>query len=244
MESKQDERRVVLVAGGVRGLGLAAARALKERGVRVHVCWRSSAADAQDLEAEFEGCLHQADLAGEGGARSLVERVLACEGRLDGLVHSVGDYAVGPIADLTPDQLRALFDSNVMTAWNTVCAARSALREARGSIVFFGTAGLEGLRAKRETAGYAAAKSALVVLARAMAQEEAPHGVRVNVVSPGIVPHADAHGSTLDPAVWAKLPRKEPTPIDDVARTVAWLILDAPPDLSGADVALAGGWML
>src|SRR5438876_445034 len=69
---------------------------------------------------------------------------------------------------------------------------------ARGHAVFFGTSGLAGFRARRATAAYAAAKSALFVLVKSWALEEAPHGVTVNLVSPGHVPHAGAHPDTLD----------------------------------------------
>lgn len=235
---------VVLVTGGVRGLGLASARGLAARGARVHVAWRSSEAAAEALRAEFGGRLHRADLASSAEASTLVEAVLARDGRLDGLVHAVGDYATGPLAELATLDLEHLFASNVFAAWNTLLAARAALRTSRGRVVLFGMAGLDGMGAKRRAAGYAAAKSALVVLARSLALEEAPHGVSVNVVSPGLVPHADAHPETLDPEIWSRLPRGEPTPIDAIADTVAWLLLDAPADLTGANLPVSGGWML
>lgn len=235
---------VVLVTGGVRGLGLASARALVARGARVHVAWRSSSAAAEALHAEFDGRLHRADLASSADAARLVEAVLARDGRLDGLVHAVGDYTSGPLAELAPLDLEQLFASNLFAAWNTLHAARAALRATAGRAVVFGMAGLEGMGAKRRAAGYAAAKTALIVLARSLALEEAPHGVSINIVSPGLVPHEDAHPETMDPELWAKLPRGEPTPIDAIAGTVAWLLLDAPADLTGANLPLSGGWML
>ena len=66
--------------------------------------------------------------------------------------------------------------------------------------MFFGCAGLAGLRARRYAAAYTAAKSALLVLVRSWAREEASHGLHVNMVSPGIVPHDDAHPETLQSA--------------------------------------------
>lgn len=244
MANDQSSGPVVLVTGGVRGLGLASARQLAARGARVHVVWRSSSAAADALETEFEGRLHRADLASSDDAARLVALVLARDGRLDGLVHAVGDYNSGPLEELAPADLEQLFQSNVFVAWNTLVAARAALRASGGRVVVFGMAGLEGMGAKRRAAGYAAAKSALIVLARSLALEEAPHGVSVNVVSPGLVPHESAHAETLDPAVWAKLPRGRPTSIEELAQTVGWLVLDAPKDLTGANLPLSGGWML
>src|SRR5690606_7715681 len=105
-------------------------------------------------------------------------------------------------------------------------AARDALRRTRGGVVFFGCAGLDGLRARRKTAAYAAAKSALVVLARSMAMEEASHGVRVNVVSPGHAPHEHAHADSTDETLSSRIPLGRVGTPPEVAAVVAWLLSD------------------
>ncbi len=222
-------------------MGRASAEALAARGVRVHVLGRS--AEESGPEGPFAG-RHRADLTQPAEAQAAVARVLAAEGRLDALVHAVGDYSSQKLADLGPAELQRLFTSNVLTAVTAIDAARAALRASRGRVVVFGSAGLDGLGARRRAAGYAAAKSALVVLARSLAAEEAPHGISVNLVSPGLSPHPDAHPETLDPEAWARLPRGRPTPAGDIAALVTWLILDAPEDLTGADLPVAGGWLL
>jgi 3-oxoacyl-[acyl-carrier protein] reductase len=110
--------------------------------------------------------------------------------------------------------------------------------------VFFGTSGLAGLRARRSTAPYAAAKSALFVLVKSWALEEAPHGVTVNLVSPGHVPHEGAHPDTLDPERLAKIPLGRPGSPDDVARAVAFLCSDDARYTTGTELLVSGGWML
>lgn len=234
---------VALVTGGVRGLGLATARELAARGSRVHVVWRSSAALARALEPEFGARLHRADLAVEGAARGLVERVLAVDGRLDQLVHAVGEFSAGRLDELESGALRALFASNVESAAALFGAARPALRESRGAALFFGTAGLSGLRARRETAAYAAVKSALCVLVRSWALEEAPHGLRVNLVSPGVVPHEHAAPQTLDPALLARLPFGRPGTPEELARAAAWLVSREASYVTGSELEVAGGWL-
>ncbi len=238
--------RVALVAGGSRGLGLGVARALAARGDTVHVASRSARSRAAALGAAGvePARVHDVDLVDPRAARGLVERVLAADGRLDYVVHTVGDYREGPLAELGVDDLRALLESNVATALALAHAARAALRASRGRFVFFGTAGLAGLRAKRASAGYAAAKSALAVLVRSLALEEAPHGVTANLVSPGLVPHEDAHPSTLDPALHARIPAGRAGAIDEIARAVLWLCSDGSAYVTGADLPVAGGWML
>jgi NAD(P)-dependent dehydrogenase (short-subunit alcohol dehydrogenase family) len=228
----------------VRGLGLASARARAERAERVHVVWRSSAGTARTLEAEFPGRVHRADLCRPEQAQALVEAVLARDGRLDHAVHAVGEFTSAPLEQTSCADLARMLASNVESAFAFFSAARAALREARGRAVFFGTSGLEGLRARRTTAAYAAAKSALLVLVRSWAVEEAPFGVTVNLISPGHVPHEDAHPDTLDPARLAKIPLGRPGDPKDVARAVAWLCSDEAGYTTGTDLLVSGGWML
>ncbi|MFN0243790.1 MAG: SDR family NAD(P)-dependent oxidoreductase [Planctomycetota bacterium] len=235
---------VALVTGSVRGLGLAVARRMQSNGARVHVVYHSSEGLARQREAEFPGRVHRADLSRAEDSGALVRAVLARDGRLDHLVHAVGEYVSGPLAELASADLQRLLHSNVTTAFHVFQAARAALRTAHGSAVFFGCAGLAGLRAHRESAAYSAAKSALLVLARSWAVEEAPFGVRVNMLSPGLVPHEHADPDTLDAARHARIPFGRPGTPEEVADAVEFLCSDAARYVTGADLPLAGGWLL
>ena len=235
---------VTLVTGSARGLGLAVARLLARRGDRVHVVWRSSSELAQALEVEFPGRVHQADLCDAVAARRTVEAVLARDGRLDHLVHAVGEYVSGPLEGAGATDLRRMLASNVESAFHVLEAARTPLRASRGAVVLFGCAGLETLRARRETALYAAAKSALLVLARSWALEEGPHGVRVNLVSPGVVPHEHAAADTLDAERIARIPLGRAGTPADVAMAVEFLLSARAAHVTGVDLAVTGGWLL
>ena len=240
--------KVALVTGSVRGLGLAVARGLRERGDRVHVVYRSSKGRAGELEAEFGGRIHRADLLAEGDAERLVAGVLQRDGRLDYAVHAMGEYTSGPLSELAPGDFRRMFASNAESAFHFMRACRAPLREAGreagGRMVFFGCAGLAGLRARRMDAAYTAAKSALLVLARSMAVEEAPFGVTVNMISPGWIPHDAAHPDTFDVARSREIPAGRTGTPEEIAEAVAWLCSDASRYTTGADVPVAGGWML
>ncbi|MFT5290447.1 MAG: NAD(P)-dependent dehydrogenase (short-subunit alcohol dehydrogenase family) [Planctomycetota bacterium] len=235
---------VILVTGSARGIGLGVARFLAAKGARVHVVWRSEGPTADSLVEEFGARAHRADLTGEADAVALVKAVVEVDGRLDGLVHAVGPYRSGALGDATADDLRHLFGGNVESAFHIFQAARESLREAKGSVVFFGTSGLEGMRARRLTALYAAAKSALRVLVKSWALEEAPHGLRVNMVSPGHVPHADAHADTLNEKLLASIPMGRPGTSEDLAQAVSWLLSSASNYSTGVDLSVTGGWLL
>ncbi|QDU67601.1 SDR family NAD(P)-dependent oxidoreductase [Engelhardtia mirabilis] len=237
-------QRVSLVTGAARGLGLAVARELAAGGDRVHLVWRTSSDRASQLEPEFAGRLHRADLLESAAAHAVVGQVLEAEGRLDRVVHAVGDFESGRLDQLEPETLRRLFESNVMSAWNLVAAGRQAIRASGGAWLFFGCAGLGGGRARTQAAGYAATKSALALLVRSMAKEEAPHGVRVNMLSPGIVPHDGAHADTLNPARQAAIPMGRTGRPEEIARAAAWLLSEDSGYATGQDLEVAGGWLL
>ena len=224
MSATPSAARVVLVTGSARGLGLATARRLAAAGDRVHVQWRTSSDATAALATEFEERVHRADLERADEARRLVQDVLQREGRLDGLVHAVGAYETGTLAEQDVDAWRRLAASNVESALHVFAAARAALRAARGSCVLFGCAGAGRALGWRQAALYASAKSALGVLARSLAVEEGPHGVRVNLVSPGIIPHAEAAADTLDPERHARIPLGRPGRPDEIAGAVQWLL--------------------
>jgi NAD(P)-dependent dehydrogenase (short-subunit alcohol dehydrogenase family) len=234
--------RVVLVTGAARGLGRATAELLAARGERVHVVWRSSERRARELERAFPGRVQRADLTDARECERVVGTILRLDGRLDALAHAVGDYVSGPLAELHLPDLERLWRSNVVSALELFRAARASLRASKGAVVLFGCAGLGGLAGKRECAAYAAVKSALVVLARSLALEEAAHGVRVNVLSPGIVPHAGAHPDTHDRERHARIPLGRPTRPEEVARAAAWLLSNEAGHVTGADLPVSGGW--
>jgi len=234
---------VALVSGGVRGLGLATARELAGRGLRVHIGWRSSESAARGLEREFPGRVHRADLEREDGARALVATVLEQDGRLDQLVHAVGEFRAGRLEEFEAADLRALFENNVASSVALFGAARAALRASRGAALFFGTAGLAAGRGRRTAAAYVAMKSALLVLVRSWALEEAPHGLRVNMLSPGLIPHAEAAPETLDPELAARVPMGRAGLPAEVARAAAWLLSSEASYVTGTDLEVAGGWL-
>lgn len=233
-------RPVALVTGSVRGIGLGVAKELAQQGWRTHVVWRST--ESMELEERFPGRAHRADLCREAECRSLVEAVLEQDGRLDGVVHAVGEYAPGTLEETSLDETRRMVDSNFLSSVMLAEAARPMIRETGGSWVFFGSSGIESLRARRDAPIYVAAKTALLSFVRSLALEEAAFGVRVNMVSPGLVPHADAAESTK--AYAPRVPLGRPGKVEDLAMAVTWLLSAEAGHVTGQNLDVAGGWVL
>src|SRR5688500_4283072 len=116
---------VSLVTGSARGLGLAIARHLRARGDRVHAVYRSDNARAAALRAEFGPAAHRADLLVAADAAALVAAVLEREGRLDHLVHCVGEYVSGPLEGTSHADLVRMWRSNVESSFLTFTEVRA-----------------------------------------------------------------------------------------------------------------------
>lgn len=237
--------QVTLITGSARGLGHELALQFQDRGDKVHVVWRSDEARGEELREQFDARTHRCDLSSEEQTEALVERILQIDGKLDHVIHCVGDYMEAPLEDMESEHWQGLLGSNLMTAIHLSNAVREPMRErGQGTLVFFSCAGVVAHKARRTCAAYAATKAALYSFARSLALQEAPHGLRVNTISPGLVPHGDAHPSTGDSALLESVPMGRAGTLDEVAQAALWLSSPGASYAVGVDLAVAGGWMM
>ncbi len=235
---------VAFVAGGGQGIGRGVAELLLRRGWHVHVNVRDEAKRA-GLERDLPGAVaHSGDLLDPEAVGAAVEAVVAQSGRLDAVVHAAGPYMTAPVSESTAADFRGMFDGNVITALNVIHAARPHLRASKGSYLFFGCAGLERWRAREVTTAYIASKAALLTLMRGLSLEEAPFGVRANMISPGFVPHGGAAPDTLSPDLHERIPLGRPAEMPEVTGAAAWLLSEEASHVVGQNLEVSGGWML
>ena len=177
--------KVVVITGAGSGIGLATARAFLEEGAFV-VGGDNDAAAVEAIAAlgPRAAAVH-ADLGSAGGPAALVQAALAAHGRVDVLVNNVGiaPYRDGFLA-VDDEGWRTVLDVNFMSA---VRASRAALRAMveRGSGSIVSIASDAGRQPDVFFVDYSVSKAALLMLSKALANEFGPHGIRVNVVSPG-----------------------------------------------------------
>lgn len=187
---------VVTGAGSPTGIGMACARLLAACGASVVM--GATTDRVHDRVAELTGAGHvaagvAADLTTEAGASAVVDAALRLGGGLDVLVNNAGmvsvagggDYLEGDLLGTPPARWEASLARNLDTAYLVTRAALPHLRASgRGRVVMVSS--VSGpVMAMRADVAYAAAKAGLVGLARALAVDEASHGVTVNSVAPG-----------------------------------------------------------
>lgn len=222
------DRDVVIVTGAAGNLGAAVCGVLHRRGCRVVAVARDGAALPGPPALTIA-----ADLTEPAGCSDVAAKALAALGRIDGLAHTVGGFAMGGIADHGPelwDQMRRV---NLLTTINMVRAVWPAMQAAgRGSLVAVGAQ--PGLRAGAGMAAYAGAKAALLRLIESAAEEGKPHGIRANAVLPGIIdtPQNRAAMPGADTAKWVSP--------EQVAEVMVFLLSDAASGVTGALVPVTG----
>ncbi|QKH35181.1 SDR family oxidoreductase [Achromobacter pestifer] len=248
--------RHALVTGGARGIGLACARALLQRGARVTLLGRDGA--ALDAAADSLASLGQvqavsADIANEASVRAAFAQAEAEFGPVLVLVNNAGQ-AVSQRFDRTDAALwQSMLDVNLTGTFHcTQAALPGMLQEKWGRVI--NVASTAGLIGYGYVSAYCAAKHGVIGLTRSLALETAQKGVTVNAVCPGytetdIVRGAvsnivDKTGMTPDDAR-AKLAERNPqgrlVQPEEVAETVAWLALPASASVNGQAIAVDGG---
>ena len=183
--------KVVMVSGGSRGVGLALARVLVERGARVAISargerrLRESEQALRDLGGDVlavvgDVCVWEDD-------QRMVDRTIDCFGRLDALVNNAGISMRGDFADLSPEVCEQTIATNLTGSVLLSRAAMEHLIAAKGHVVFVSS--IAGIFGVPGASTYCASKGALTGLCESMRLELIPCGVHVGVAHLGFTEH-------------------------------------------------------
>lgn len=178
--------RRVLVTGASSGIGEAIARACAAAGARVALTARRGDR-LERLAAEVDGVACPADLTNEDEARAAVETAAAHLGGLDTVVNNAGVMRPSPVSEGRVADWRAMLDLNVLALLVVTHAALPHLRTAGGGDVVT-ISSVSGRRVPNAAAGvYSGSKFAAHAVSEGLRQEFHAEGIRVTVVSPGLV---------------------------------------------------------
>jgi len=249
MDAFSLEGRVALVTGAGTGIGAAIARALAAAGADV-ACHGNKHA-AEDTAADIRklgrrAAVVKGDVREAATADALVEATVRELGAVDILVNNAGTIRRGPAVDFSDDDWAAVLDVN-LTAVFRLCraAGKRMLAQGRGKIV--NIASLLSFQGGIRVAAYTAAKSGLLGLTRAMANELAPRGINVNAIAPGYMATDNTEALRNDPKrsaeILARIPAGRWGRPDDLAGAVVFLASPAAAYVHGAVLAVDGGWL-
>ena len=238
--------KVVLVTGGAKRVGAAICRHLHAAGAQLAVHYRSSELQALELQNDLNGmqadsvAIFQADLLDQKALPQLVRAVIEKFGKLDVLVNNASTFYPTPLAEVDEQQCDDLLGTNLKAPLFLAQAAAEELRRQHGCIV--NIVDIHAERPMQDHLVYSVAKAGLAALTRGLAQEMAPQ-VRVNAVAPGVIiwPEGEEwmNQERRRKIVAHTLLKREGEP-DDIARTVAFLVKDAP-YITGQTISVDGG---
>lgn len=240
MAEDQDIKKVALVTGAAKGIGLACAEALSEDGFKVAITYRSSKPSTEVLEKFFCVECDVRSVADVDRAFTAVEEEL---GRVHTVVANAGVTKDTLLSAMEDDEWAAVIDTNLTGAFRVSRRAVQKMNKRSGGRLIY-ISSVMGLRGQTGQANYAASKSGLIGLARSVAREYGRRNVTANVVSPGAIEtdmlNAMEEGA-LD-GLKSLIPMGRVGNPKEVAGVVRFLASDAAAYVSGANIPVDGGW--
>ena len=253
MTTSSENKAVLLVTGGSRGIGAATALLAARQGYAVAINYNSKLQAAEDVAGQIRAAGGTAitvagDVSVEADVLSMFARIDTELGRLTALVNNAGVVDVAARVDqMELPRMRRMFDINVLGSF--LCA-REAIRRmgirhggAGGAIVNVSSAAAR-LGGPGQYVDYAASKGAIDTMTVGLAREVASDGIRVNAVRPGII-ETEIHASGGQPdrarEMAPLVPMQRAGSAGEVAAAIVWLLSSEASYTTGAIIDVAGG---
>lgn len=258
LEEKKNEKKgeiveqITLVTGGSGGIGAAIAKELANQGHIVIVNYLRSEEKASSLVEEIKTAGGKAaalrgDVSKLADVQSIFQSTTQLFGPIVNVVHCAAPHPIPkPLEELDWEIFDGQWSSQIHGAFNCIKCALPLMKEKKtGSFIFIGSIFTEGIPPAQQ-APYIAAKAALVALAKSLAVEIGPHGIRSNVIAPGMT-HTEMISNIPDKI---KLVAKMNTPLrrlgdpDDVAGVAAFLLSSKARHITGEVIKVCGGLVM
>ena len=243
--------QVAIITGSSRGIGKASAYELAEHGAKVVISSRKQ--DACDVVgAEINGKYGEgtaiavaANISDKAGLQHLVDETRRAFGKVDILVcNAASNPYYGPQEGIADEQFRKILDNNIVSNHWLISMVVPEMRERKsGSIIIISSIG--GIRGTAVIGAYAISKAADMQLARNLAHEYGPFGVRVNCIAPGLIRTDFARALWENEAAVAA--RNATTPLrrigesEEIAGAVVFLASAASAFMTGQTIVIDGG---
>lgn len=237
--------RTALITGASGGIGAAIAARLARADYLPVLHYHSHGEGMAERAEALGGFAVQADLADPDAIAAMAETVLARTGRVDVLVNNAAVSVAGLLTDIDADTRRRMFDVNVLGAIECTRAfLPQMVRRKSGNIINISS--MWGQAGASCEVDYSAGKAALIGFTRALAQEVAPSGIRVNCIAPGVIrtPMLDCYDDQTLAALAEETPLGRLGTPEDVAEAAAFLCHYGSDFITGQVLGVNGGYVM
>jgi 3-oxoacyl-[acyl-carrier protein] reductase len=241
--------KVAVVTGASKGIGAAIAKRLAADGASVVVNYSSSREGADKVVDEItqaggKAIAVGASVAKEEDIKKLFLETKKAFGKLDILVNNAGIYNFAPLENVTAEDYKRQYDTNVLGLLLTTKAALPLIPEEGGSVVNISS--IVSTQAPATSSVYSSTKGAVDTITKALAKELGPRKIRVNSINPGFVITEGTHtagivGSDFQKNSVASTPLGRPGQPEDIAPPVAFLASDDAGWITGETIFVSGG---
>ena len=239
--------KTALITGAARGIGKAIAIKFASEGANIAftdlVIDENGKATETEIAALGVKCKGYASNAADfSQTEEVVKQVKEEFGSIDVLVNNAGITKDGLMLRMTEAQWDAVIAVNLKSAFNFIHACIPVMMRQRGGSII-NMASVVGVHGNAGQANYAASKAGMIALAKSVAQEMGPKGLRANAIAPGFIETAMTEQLSEDiRKEWAaKIPMRRGGTTEDVANTALYLASDLSSYVSGQVIQVDGG---
>ena len=239
--------KTILVTGGSRGIGRAAALRLASEGARVGVNYVTRRDKADEVVREIAAAggaavAVQGDVTSPEQVQSMVQETRAAFGPIDMLVHSAGLSILEKAEEVTFETWRQVMSVNLDGTFHVIHALQDEMIARKfGRIVLLSS--IAALRERKNQVHYSAAKAGVIAMARCLAEAWAEHNIRINTICPGLI--ATDMGKLMSPEatqyVIANTPMRRLGTPEEIAAAIRFLLSDESSFMTGQSLVVSGG---
>ncbi len=233
--------RVALVTGGSRGIGAAISVALKDAGHKVAASYAGNDEAAAKFTAETGIKTYKWDVADYEASKAGIAQVEADLGPVEIVVANAGITKDAPFHKMTPEQWKAVIDTNLTGVFNTIHPVWPGMRERKfGRVVVISS--VNGQKGQFAQVNYAATKAGDLGIVKSLAQEGARAGITANAVCPGYIgtDMVMAVPEKVRESIIAQIPAGRLGEPEEIARCVAFLVADDAGFINGSTISANG----
>lgn len=237
------EGKVALITGASKGIGKAIALRFASEGASIaftDICISSdTVAELEALGVKVKA--YESDAADFAATHTVVEQIVADFGRIDILVNNAGITRDGLMLRMGEEQWDAVINVNLKSAFNFTHAVIPTMSKQRGGSII-NMSSVVGEHGNAGQANYSASKAGLIGLAKSVAKEMGPRGIRANCIAPGfIISDMTAAMSEEVRQAWVKtIPLRRGGTVEEVAKVALFLASDLSSYVSGQVISCCG----